>query len=163
MKQNTIVIDHFYDIPFEYHKSDACLITDETVKKLTYIIGNSIEIVSATNEVGNTDGVVAHLASDWIGIVYLSLPVQSFGDFGIKFYSHLSTGLEEFPTKEEMVKFNLEENKLTDVFSSDLNLWKEYGCIPAQYNRLILFKSSKWHSYTLNSHNRYQKIIIRNV
>lgn len=168
MIEQIIVVDNLYEIAHIFHKGfyeDQCVITDETVEKLSQIIGNPIDIVSATNETGGSPEVVAHLDSDWIAVIYLSLPLQAFGEFGLKFYSHRSTGLEKFPSQEEMIKYQINGNNLKQVFSSDLNLWKEYGNIPAKYNRLVLFRGDRWHSYTgeINNSILYQKIIIKNV
>lgn len=168
MTEQIIVIDDLYDIAHQYHKGffeNQCVITDETVGKISQIIGNPIEIVSATNEVGSIPGVVAHLGCDWIAVIYLTLPLEAFGEFGLKFYSHLETGLEAFPTQEEMMKYKIDENQLNEVFSSDLNLWKEYARIPLRYNRMILFRGNRWHSYDSNLNNSmlYQKLIIKNA
>ena len=56
-------------------------------------------------------------------------------------------------------------NKLNEIFSSDMSLWKEYGRIPLKYNRMILFRGNRWHSYenNLNTSMLYQKIIIKNA
>jgi len=168
MREQIVIVDNLYDIPHQYHKGffeNQCVITDETVGKLTEVIGNPIEIISATNEVGGAPDVVAHLTSDWIAVIYLALPMQSFGETGLKFYSHLATGLEAFPTQEEAIQYQINENNLTEVFKSELSLWKEYGNIPTRYNRMILFKSNLWHSYgsNLNMSMLFQKIIIKNV
>jgi hypothetical protein len=168
MNEQIIIVDDLYDIAHQYHKGffeNQCVITDETIGKISQIIGNPIEIISATNETQSVPGVVAHLSCDWIAVIYLTLPLEAFGEFGIKFYSHLETGLETFPTQEEMVKYQLEENKLNEIFSSDMSLWKEYGRIPLKYNRMTLFRGNRWHSYenNLNTSMLYQKIIIRNV
>jgi hypothetical protein len=165
MRQHIVIVDNLYDIPHQYHKGfseNQCVITDETVSKLTEVIGNPIEIISATNEVGGESGVVAHLGSDWIAGIYLSLPMQSFGETGLKFYSHLATGLEAFPTTEEIEKYQL--SNLEETFRSDVSLWKEYVNIIAKYNRMVLFRSSLWHSYKNNLNNSmlFQKIIIKN-
>jgi hypothetical protein len=175
MNQSIIIVDNFYDIPHQYHKGffeNQCVITDETYKKLSNIVGNKIEIISSTNEVlGENDqtSVCAHLLSDCIAVIYLSLPLVSFGEFGMKFYSHRATGLETFPTKEEKIKYNLNDNNLKNVFSNNVELWKEYGNISAKYNRIILFRANRWHSYgkgfgyDLNTSMLYQKIILKNV
>lgn len=168
MTEQIIIVDDLYDIAHQYHKGffeNQCVITDETVGKISQIIGNPIEIVSATNETGSLPGVMAHLECDWIALIYLTLPLEAFGEFGVKFYSHLVTGLETFPTKEEMIKHRIDESQLNEVFSSNLNLWKEYGNIPARYNRMVLFRGNRWHSYEskLNNSMLYQKIIIRNA
>lgn len=165
MSSQIIVVDDLYDIPHQYHKGfdeNQCLITDETVGKISQILGNPIRVVQASNEMGTNSGVLAHLECDWIAVIYMTLPLEAFGEIGIRFYSHLPTGLETFPTKEEIVKYQIDEKEITKVFSSDSKLWKEYSCIPAKYNRMILFKGHRWHSYNLNSGIRYQKVIINN-
>jgi hypothetical protein len=165
MNSQIIVVDDLYDIPHQYHKGfdeNQCLITDETVGKISQILGNPVKVIQASNEVGTTSGVLAHLECDWIAVIYMTLPLEAFGEMGIRFYSHLPTGLETFPTKEEIEKYQIDENEITKVFASDSKLWKEYSCIPAKYNRMVLFKGNRWHSYNLNSGIRYQKVIINN-
>jgi hypothetical protein len=165
MNSQIIVVDDLYDIPHQYHKGfdeNQCLITDETVGKISQILGNPVKVIQASNEVETTSGVMAHLECDWIAVIYMTLPLEAFGEMGIRFYSHLPTGLETFPTKEEIEKYQIEENEITKVFASDSKLWKEYSCIPAKYNRMVLFKGHRWHSYNLNSGIRYQKVIINN-
>jgi len=165
MNSQIIVVDDLYDIPHQYHKGfdeNQCLITDETVGKISQILGNPVKVIQASNEVETTSGVLAHLECDWIAVIYMTLPLEAFGEMGIRFYSHLPTGLETFPTKEEIEKYQIEENEITKVFASDSKLWKEYSCIPAKYNRMVLFKGNRWHSYNLNSGIRYQKVIINN-
>ena len=77
----------------------------------------------------------------------------SFGEFGMKFFSHIETGLESYVDGKQ---FN----------TQDKTHWKEYGKIPAKYNRLVLFRSNRWHSYgkgfgnDLNTSMLYQKMII---
>jgi len=165
MNSQIIVVDDLYDIPHQYHKGfdeNQCLITDETVGKISQILGNPVKVIQASNEVGTTSGVLAHLECDWIAVIYMTLPLEAFGEMGIRFYSHLPTGLETFPTKEEIEKYQIDEKEITKVFASDSKLWKEYSCIPAKYNRMVLFKGHRWHSYNLNSGIRYQKVIINN-
>jgi len=165
MNSQIIVVDDLYDIPHQYHKGfdeNQCLITDETVGKISQILGNPVKVIQASNEVGTTSGVLAHLECDWIAVIYMTLPLEAFGEMGIRFYSHLPTGLETFPTKEEIEKYQIDENEIIKVFASDSKLWKEYSCIPAKYNRMVLFKGNRWHSYNLNSGIRYQKVIINN-
>ena len=165
MNSQIIVVDDFYDFPYQYHKSfdeSECLITEETVGKISQILGHSIKIVEASNEMGTSSDVVAHLECDWIAVIYMSLPLEVFGEMGVHFYSHLPTGLETFPTENEMVKYQIDQNELEKVFASDSKLWKEYGCIGAKYNRMVLFKGNRWHSYNINKNIRYQKVIISN-
>ena len=71
----------------------------------------------------------------------------------MKFFSHIETGLESYVDGKQ---FNIQ----------DKSHWKEYGKIPARYNRLVLFRSNRWHSYgkgfgnDLNTSMLYQKMII---
>lgn len=174
MNEKIIVVDNFYDIPHQYHKSffeNQCLISEETVEKITSVLGNKIEVISATNEVlseEQTTSVCSHLSSDWIAVIYLTLPLISFGESGMRFYSHFATGLEAFPSSEDLQKHNISEEKLLEIFDTSSELWKEYGNIPVKYNRMVLFRSNLWHDYgkgfgiNLNTSMLYQKIIIRN-
>ena len=164
MNSQIIVVDDFYDVAHQYHKSFdecECNITDETIGKIEQILGHPIKIVHASNENVKSSGVMAHLECDWIAVIYMSLPLETFGEMGMRFYSHLSTDLETFPSKKEILKHKINENELIKVFSSDIKLWKEYGCIPAKYNRMVLFRGNRWHSYNLNNNIKYQKIIIK--
>ena len=161
MKGEIFVIDNFYDIPYEYHKSflnNELKITEETVGKISNIVKSDIKILEATNNVQKEEDeadVTAHIRSDWIAVIYLQLGYPSFGEFGMKFFSHIETGLESYdPNIVDMVNI---QNKTH---------WKEYGKIPARYNRLVLFRSNRWHSYgkgfgnDLNTCMLYQKMII---
>jgi hypothetical protein len=166
MNEKIIIVDDLYDMPHVYHGGffeNKCVITDEMVGKISQILGRPISITEATNEQGTSSGVVAHLRCDWIAVIYMSLPLEVFGEMGIKFYSHKQTGLEAFPTQDEMRSLQLDERNLENIFSSDLDLWKEYGCVPARYNRLVMLKGNQWHSYNLNSDIKYQKIFVNYV
>lgn len=166
MSEEIIIVDDFYDIPFQYFKGfeeNKCVITEETLGKISQILGKDIEILYATNEEENFDQILCNLKSDWIAVIYLSLPFESFEHFGIKFYSHIKTGLEKYPTKDELNEFNITESNIMEVFDSGKDGWKEYGNIPAKYNRLVLFKSNRWHSYGFGNNIKYQKIIFKEL
>jgi len=126
MTEKIIVVDDLYDIPHQYHTGffeNNCIISEETVQKISEIIGNSVEIIDASNEVskeGDDTSVCSHLIADWIAVIYLSLPMISFGESGMKFYSHLSTGLESFPTSSDLQKHNISKDKLSEIFSNRL-------------------------------------------
>ena len=48
MNSQIIVVDDFYDIPFEYHKSfdeGKCLITEETTGKISQILNHPIQLL----------------------------------------------------------------------------------------------------------------------
>ena len=80
---------------------------------------------------------------------------------GIQFYTHLNWIRNISHEGRDYKKHQLNENELTKVFS-DLNYGKNMDVYPQKYNRMALFRGSRWHSYTLNSNIRYQKIIIKN-
>ena len=159
MKSEIFVIDNFYDIPYEYHKSffdNEVRITKDTVERISNILESDIKIIEADNNMQKEEdegGITAHLGSDWIAVIYLQLGYPSFGEFGMKFFSHIETGLESYVDGKQ---FNIK----------DKTHWKEYGKIPAKYNRLVLFRSNRWHSYgkgfgdNLNTCMLYQKMII---
>ena len=79
MKSEIFVIDSFYDIPFEYHKSffnNEIKITEETTGKISSILQSDIKIIEADNNIQKEEDVAritAHLGSDWIAVVYLQL------------------------------------------------------------------------------------------
>lgn len=169
MKEKIYIIDNFYDNPYEYHKSlieNKSMVTEETIGKISQVLGHSIEIIQSENH-QKILGITAHLNCDWIAIIYLSLPFEAIGKFGVKFYSHLETGLETFPTEKQILKYKIDPGKIPQLFKSDLNLWKQYANIPAKYNRMILFKNDMWHSYCegnpdINNFILEQKLIIKN-
>ena len=159
MKSEIFVIDDFYDIPMNYHKSfldNEVKITGETTDNIANILKTNINVIDGSNHVQSEKdevGITAHLSSDWIAVIYLQLGYPSFGEFGMKFFSHNETGLESYVDGKQ---FNIQ----------DKTQWKEYGKIPAKYNRLVLFRSNRWHSYgkgfgdNLNTSMLYQKMII---
>ena len=159
MKSEIFVIDNFYDNSNEYHRSflnNEVRITEETTSKISSILKTDIKIIEATNNIQKEEDeadITAHLGSDWIAVIYLQLGYPSFGEFGMKFFSHIETGLESYVDGKQ---FNVQ----------DKSQWKEYGKIPARYNRLVLFRSNRWHSYgkgfgnDLNTCMLYQKMII---
>ena len=98
MKSEIFVIDNFYDIPYEYHKSflsNEVRVIEETGNKISSILKSDIKIIEATNNMQKEEDegdITAHLGSDWIAVVYLQLGYPSFGEFGMKFFSHIETG-----------------------------------------------------------------------
>ena len=128
-----------------------------------------VTILDSTNnqlKEGTNTPICCHLESDYIGVLYLSLPLSNWGEFGVKFYSHKETGLDSYPTQEQIQKYNITD--MGNTFSQNLENWKEYGSIPVKHNRMVLFRSNLWHSYgngfgsDLNTSMLYKKIIIKN-
>ena len=90
MIEQIIVVDDLYDIAHQYHKGffeNQCVITDETGGKISQILGKPIEIVSASNQVNGTDEITSRSDCDWIAVIYLTLPLTSFGEQGLKFFT----------------------------------------------------------------------------
>jgi len=140
MKQNIIIVDNFYDDPLKRHihllKKTRLEKVDEVAGKISQILNKKIQISSYDYyhlKENDKPPVLCHLDSDWIAIVYLSLPIFSFGELGLKFF------IDQNYNSEEFIEKNRQENKKEN--------WKEYASIPAKYNRMILFKSSLWHSF----------------
>ncbi|MFS0593222.1 DUF6445 family protein [Cytobacillus horneckiae] len=87
-------------------------------------------------------------AVDWTGIVYLSLNSDCKGGLGI--YKNKKTGLIEIPkSKEEFLKYgcatDLEfDQKYILPVTSNENAWELQTEYKIKFNRLILFKGSRY-------------------
>ena len=190
MNQKIFVIDNFIKTPLGYydkidssgHLSRGVTGTPPTQSeleksypenvvfdKIADALRSKITVLESTNnqlKEGSNTPICCHLESDYIGVLYLSLPLSNWGEFGVKFYSHKETGLDSFPTQEEIRKYNITD--IGKTFSQDLKYWNEYGSIPIKHNRMVLFRSNLWHSYgngfgsDLNTSMLYKKIIIKN-
>ena len=142
---------------------------DIIFNKISEVLKSTITIVdNSTVNLKEDDKspLCCHLESDYIGVLYLTLPLAAWGEVGVRFYSHKETCLNSFPTQEELKKFNI--SNIDKTFSQNLENWDEYGSIPIKHNRMVLFKSNLWHSYgngfgsDLNTSMLYKKIIIKN-
>ena len=191
MNQKIFVIDNFLQVPLGYYdKIDLGICTrglesvdtpldleklektypEEVVfKQISDALRSRVTILdSSDNQLkdGDNTPICCHLESDYIGVLYLSLPLSNWGEFGVKFYSHKETGLDSYPTQQQIQKYNI--TNIGKTFSQNLENWKEYGSIPVKHNRMVLFRSNLWHSYgngfgsDLNTSMLYKKIIIKN-
>lgn len=137
MIEQIIVVDDLYDVGHLYHKGffeNQCVITDETGGKISQILGKPIEIVSATNEINGSDEIVSRSDCDWIAVIYLTLPLVSFGEHGLKFFTPEGNEYGNIPAKyNRMVLFRS-------------NLLHSYG---------------KGYGDNLNNSMLYQKILIK--
>lgn len=140
MKQKIIIVDNFYDDPLKSHihllEKTQLENIDEVTGKIGQILNKDIQILSydySYLKENDKSPVLCHLNSDWIAIVYLSLPIFSFGELNLKFF------IDQNYNSEEFIEKNRQEKRKEN--------WKEYASIPAKYNRMILFKSSLWHSF----------------
>ena len=182
MNQKIFVIDNFIKDPLAYHDKIAKsfepeIRTDIETKypesnifqNISSILRSNIQVLESKDHVQkecDRSPICCHVESDYIGVLYLTLPLSAWGEVGMKFYSHKETGLDAFPTQEEIQKYNI--SSIGKTFSQNLENWNEYGSIPIKHNRLILFRSNLWHSYgngfgsDLNTSMLYKKIIIKN-
>lgn len=83
----------------------------------------------------------------WTGIVYLSLDEHIKGSLGIFKLSDLD--LSEAPNESQLQKYNCNSMKEFDrrfIYpnSKNFNAWEALEEIPLKFNRLILFKGSKY-------------------
>jgi len=137
MIEQIIVVDDLYDVAHLYHKGffeSQCVITDETGGKISQILGKPIEIVSASNEINGSDEIVSRSDCDWIAVIYLTLPLISFGEHGLKFFT---------PEGKEYGNIPVKYNRMV-LFRS--NLLHSYG---------------KGYGDNLNNSMMYQKILIK--
>ena len=190
MNQKIFVIDNFLETSLGYYDkinasghlsrgSDAPLLTQSELEKaypehvvfdkIADSLRSKITILESTNNQlkgGDKSPICCHVGSDYIGVLYLSLPLYNWGEFGVKFYSHKEIGLDSYPTQEQIQKYNITD--IGKTFSQNLENWNEYGSIPIKHNRMVLFRSNLWHSYgngfgsDLNTSMLYKKIIIKN-
>lgn len=175
MNQKIIIADNFYDIAHMYHKSildNQCLITEETVNKISSLLQQNVKIVAAMNEtLSEKENIItANPSCDWIAVIYLTMPSDCVFTQGMSFYTHHKTQLETFPNDYTKSLYGLQTiedlEKTFDVFN--LDNWKEYMNIFVKYNRIVLFRADLWHSYgrdiekDLNTSIVYQKILLQN-
>ena len=185
MDQKIFVIDNFLETSLGYQnkivleKAPTSLLEQLQKEypesfifdKISAILKSNIKVLESKDHVQkerDRSPICCHVESDYIGVLYLTLPLNAWGEVGIKFYSHKETGLDAFPNTKEMQKYNINTSNINKIFSNDLKNWNEYGSIPIKHNRLILFRSDLWHSYgdgfgsDLNTSMLYKKIIIKN-
>lgn len=175
MNQKIIITDDFYDIAHQYHKSffeNQCLITEETVNKISTLLQQNVKVVAAMNESlsGKQNIITANTSCDWIAVIYLTMPANCVFTSGMSFYTHQKTQLETFPNDYAKSLHGLQTiEDLEKTFNvADLSDWKEYMNIFVKYNRMVLFRADLWHSYgsdaekDLNTSIIYQKILLQN-
>lgn len=90
---------------------------------------------------------------DWAAMIYLTKDEDCIGGLGI--YKHKNTGLIEVPSREEeFEKFGCEnfrdfDLKYVSLDTKNPGAWELINMIPMKFNRLVLFKGSKYfHSIT---------------
>lgn len=130
MKQKIIVVDNFYENPWELHQSAInaeyetsqdgnypgrntirSFFNEEAHKKICQLLGRKVVPSEETScgcfrsvLEGEKGKLTVHSDSfdDWAAVLYLTLPSQCEGRPGTSFYIHKQTGLDHFPTETEM-------------------------------------------------------------
>ena len=155
MNQKIFVIDNFIEGPLAYHdkiaKSFEPEIKADIEKKypeskifqdISSILRSNIQVLESKDYVQkerDRSPICCHMESDYIGVLYLTLPLSAWGEVGIKFYSHKETGLDSFPTQEQA-------RNITDIdktFSQNLENWKEINhLIPSKFKKTVSLRKS---------------------
>ena len=129
MNQKIFVIDNFLEAPLGYydkidsgHRSRGLESVDNppdlektypeqvVFNQISDALRSRVTILDSTNnqlKEGTNTPICCHLESGYIGVLYLSLPLSNWGEFGVKFYSHKETGLDSYPTQEQIQKYNI--------------------------------------------------------
>ncbi len=170
MNQKVIIADDFYDIAHRYHKSffeDQCLITEETVDKISELLQRKVKVELATNEVlDKPNTITANTIYDWIAVIYLTMPAECVSTQGVSFYIHKKTELDAFPNEyvRNLFGFQTIEDINATFDTQNQNDWKEYMNVFVKYNRIILFRADLWHTYgQINNSIIYQKLLLQNA
>jgi len=177
MNKNFIIVDDFYDIAHQYHKSffeDKLVSSKEAIEKISFVMGREVNVSNIFNEIkveSTYNKITANLEFDFIAVIYLTMPSECVSKKGLSFYRHKKTELDTFPN-EYYCEINGWQN-MDDIEKSfntnNLNDWEEYSSIFLKYNRCIIFKADYWHSYgsgfgdSINNSMLYQKLLIKDV
>lgn len=88
----------------------------------------------------HSDGCCASYAT----VLYLNEPEQCFG--GTAFWKHKYLGITQLPTKEELGEFAMPFYARMAEDWKRLDLWEQTEVVPMQFNRLITYPTSLFHS-----------------
>ena len=142
---------------FPGYESIKSYYSDPIINRFEKIIGKEIKVSPEKNIFGkfryslkkNDAATEVHLDYDveWTGIVYLSEDSDSKGGLGI--YRHKKLDLSKAPTVDLLVQLDCEnliefDTKYVYPYTKSKDMWELTMEIEAKYNRLILFKGSKY-------------------
>ncbi len=91
---------------------------------------------------------------DWAGILYLTHPDYCQG--GTSFFRHKRLGIDRMPSDPEEIKrlgfdsYIDMQLKIAEGDGMDREKWELTMTAPMRFNRLVLFRSWFWHSFTEN-------------
>lgn len=97
---------------------------------------------------------------DWGGVLYLTPPEYCQG--GTSFFRHKRLGIERMPSDPDEIKrlgyFDYEQMRtaIVEKDGQDRDKWELTMTVPMRFNRLILFRSWFWHSFTENFGDRLE-------
>jgi hypothetical protein len=174
MKPNLIVIDDFYENPYEIRDyalkanyasekgstypgkngglDDPIFLehNQESNKKIEKILGTKLRASTYEQDIH-----VDHSFS-YGAIVYLSKPEDTIDEAGTSFWRHNNLMMESIPKNDEECRLygykNYDEMWRTIVYGDAQNRskWTRYFLCPMKFNRLLIFNSLLWHSHNFN-------------
>jgi hypothetical protein len=143
--------------------SRLVLLTDGIVDMVSHLIGSHV-VPSPKSAIGHfritlkedkpKQDIHVDPNRDWAGILYLTAPEHCQG--GTSFFRHKELGIDKMPTDpEEIRKFGYRDHEhmrrsIVDDDGMDRSKWEETMTAPMRFNRLVLFRSWFWHSFTEN-------------
>ncbi|NQU70126.1 MAG: hypothetical protein HQ514_06230 [Rhodospirillales bacterium] len=143
--------------------SRLVLLTDGIVQMVSHLIGSDV-VPSPNSAIGHfritlkddkpKQDVHVDPNRDWAGILYLTAPEDCQG--GTSFFRHKELGIDKMPSDpEEIRKFGYRDHEhmrraIVDHDGMDRSKWEETMTVPMRFNRLVLFRSWFWHSFTEN-------------
>jgi len=176
MNRKIIVVDNFYENPDSIRKialssnyknqiSDKVYFSDEILSKVKILLRleNLFYNESSCGRFrvfceNNVDKINVDFESDWTGVVFLNLEKNLIHNAGLSFYKNKKFKIERCPNILESTCFGFtcfeELNKcLLNQIKSEDDQWFSYFNVPIVYNRLVLFRSKLWFSFTENFGN----------
>ncbi len=151
------------DAYYAGRNSREALLTDGIVQMVSHLIGSDL-VPSPHSSIGNfritlkddkpKQDVHVDPNRDWAGVLYLTAPEHCQG--GTTFFRHKELGIDKMPSDvEEIQKFGYSDHEhmrrsIVEHDGMDRSKWEETMTIPMRFNRLVLFRSWFWHSFTEN-------------
>ncbi|MGE7925937.1 DUF6445 family protein [Viridibacillus arvi] len=153
----TEYIDFGVEQNFPGKESVKSFYSPDIIRTFEKIVGHTIEVNPQKNIFGKfrcsleSDNAPTSVHLDysvqWTGVVYLSLDEHIKGSLGI--YKFKELDMSEAPSESQLVKYNCNNIREFDsryIYpnSKNFDAWETLNDIPIKFNRLILFKGSKY-------------------
>lgn len=144
--------------------SKLVLLNDKIVQVVSHLVGSDL-VPSPNSAIGHFRITLAedhkpkqdvHVDPnrDWAGILYLTLPEHCQG--GTSFFRHKKLGIDRMPTDPEEIKqfgyrdYEHMRRSIVEDDGMDRDKWELTMTAPMRFNRLVMFRSWFWHSFTEN-------------